>query len=574
MKNIFISLILLLIAAPGFYSLAQSPQNPAEKIAQMENRFRELDAQIITLEMYNPEKSPDFQELEKINQLVEELDFNRRKFDLLIKQYNVLEDELFPFLLDYYTKNPGQKNEIFAKLQEYTSQENNNILLLQEKINTVALQMERLEKRIEWLQLTARDKALSEDKKQKTESETKTADISSELVRLQEEKKNIEIKLNDEETKKSVLEKKKTEREAKILEKQKEIDDLHIKIKAASDSILRLLHTTSANVRQIRLNGLEIPRLNALKTFLYLSDTTINTLKDKMENIDKEIHSLEEQQKGERLRYIFDSAKAIAIALALVFLILYLARRGSRKILSRLEGSEKIETHRKQRYQTLSSVILSFINVFVWVMAVLWVLGQMKIDYAPFLVAAGGVSLAIGFGAQSLVKDVVSGFFILMEEQFALGDFVEINGVTGTVEKISLRTIKFRSLDGTLHIIPNGSISKVANQTYQWSRAVVTVKVGYNEEPRKVLGLLQSISEDFFADPGWKDKLMETPTPQGIIALSDSSVDYRILAKTIPGQQWAVSRELYIRVKTVLDRSGIEFPYQYINIIDRSEKNK
>ena len=174
-----------------------------------------------------------------------------------------------------------------------------------------------------------------------------------------------------------------------------------------------------------------------------------------------------------------------------------------------MEESEKIDPHRKQRYQTLSSVILSFIKILVWILGVLWVLGELDIDYAPFLVAAGGISLAIGFGAQSLVKDMVSGFFILMEEQFALGDYVEIGGESGTVEKISLRTIKFRSLDGTMHTVPNGSISTVSNYTYQWSRAVVKVGVSYDDDTQKVLSVLKTVCQQIAEDPEWKESLMD-----------------------------------------------------------------
>jgi small conductance mechanosensitive channel len=199
-------------------------------------------------------------------------------------------------------------------------------------------------------------------------------------------------------------------------------------------------------------------------------------------------------------------------------------------------------------------------------------LRELEIDYAPFLVAAGGVSLAVGFGAQSLVKDVVTGFFLLMEEQFALGDYVEINGKTGTVEKISLRTIKFRSLDGTLNIIPNGSIANVSNKTYQWSRAVVKVGVSYQQQPEKVLAVLKEACREIKVDPAWEDILIEEPTPQGIISFGESAVDFRVLAKTRPGDQWAVERELHIRIKNAFDRNGIEIPYSYINIIDRTGK--
>ncbi|MCP5054101.1 MAG: mechanosensitive ion channel family protein [bacterium] len=233
-----------------------------------------------------------------------------------------------------------------------------------------------------------------------------------------------------------------------------------------------------------------------------------------------------------------------------------------------------MDAHRKQRYQTLSTIILSFAKVVVWVLAVLWVLGQLDINYAPFLLAAGGISLAIGFGAQSLVKDVVTGFLLLMEEQFALDDYVEINGKGGSVEKISLRTVRLRSMDGTLHIFPSGSISQVSNMTYQWGKAVVNVGVSYNENPRKVLSVLETVCKEFAGAPEWKEKLIDDPYAQGILSFGDSAIQFRVLAKTQPGSQWAAGRELHIRIKYAFDKEGIDIPYNYLNIIDRTEKNK
>ncbi len=256
----------------------------------------------------------------------------------------------------------------------------------------------------------------------------------------------------------------------------------------------------------------------------------------------------------------------------MIFVLNKIAQRISNKILKQIEGSEVLDAHRKQRVQTLSTVTLSSIRIFLWVMAVLWVLGELDIDYGPFLVAAGGVSLAIGFGAQSLVKDIVTGFFLLMEEQFALGDSVEINGKVGTVEKISLRTIKFRALNGTVHTIPNGNISTVSNKTYQWSRAVVKVGVSYDENPENVLATLNEICQRFAADDDWKEKIIEEPSAQGILSLDDSAITFRIVVKTHPGDQWGVERELNIRIKNVFDQKGIEIPYNYLNLVDRTER--
>jgi small-conductance mechanosensitive channel len=565
--------LFLLFTTFNTYTRAQDDWRPPE-LQKMEARFQELRVQAQTLDQYEPDKFPDFKDLEKINQLVELHDFNKRKFDLLIGMYNVLEDEFFPFILKYYPQHPELKQQVFAKLQEYTGKQDKSILLLQETINTVALKIERLEKQIERIQVTARDKEIADERKEKTDLEKKEASISTKIFKLEQDLKSYAAILEDEEKKYRELKEKEAQQNKKIAEKKNEIAELQQKKAAAANDIERLIQQTFSRVREIRLNGLEIPRLNAVKTFIYLTSTAIQTLKKQIENAEKEILILKEQRQKELLEKLIKSVVVIAIALFVVFLLIGISRRVAKKIVTRVEESEKIEAQTKQRYQTVSSVILSFIKVLIWVMAVLWVLGELDIDYAPFLVAAGGVSLAIGFGAQSLVKDMVSGFFILMEEQLALGDVVEINGQTGTIEKISIRTIRFRALDGTVHIIPTGSISMISNQTYQWSRAVVQVGVSYDEDAQKVLSVLKNVCREMTEDPEWQELLLEEPLPQGILSFGDSAVNFRILAKTPPGQQWAVGRELHIRVKNAFDSESIEIPYNYINVVNRTEKKE
>jgi len=575
--SFFFSLVigmLLVGVLPNVYSQETGSTDawPPQELQNIEERFDELMAQAVTLEEYAPNKLfPDFQEMEKINQLVETLDFNDRKFKLLIEQYNLLEDELFPFVLKYYPEHPEVSRELYENLSQYTGKGDKSILTLQRNINTVALQMERLKKRIERLQIAAKEKEIAEEAQKKAEANSSSNDVSLQLLQLEDDLAVYNEKLAEEREKLERLKKEEKERIEKIEEKRKEIEEIRQKEANAKDRISRLIFSTFSDVREIRLNGLEIPKLNTIKTFEYLADTTIDTLKEKIANTKSEIQSLKIKRKDEFTSKLIKSFLVIAVALLMIFLLIGISRRVSKKILAKMEESEKIDAHRKQRYQTLSAVILSFVRVLVWIMAVLWVLGELNIDVAPFLVAAGGISLAIGFGAQSLVKDMVSGFFILMEEQFALGDVVEINGLSGVIEKISLRTIKFRGLNGTMHTVPNGSISQVSNMTYQWSRALVKVGVSYDDDTQKVLSVLQTVCQEFYADPDWKKLLIEEPIPQGIISFGDSSVNFRIMAKTPPGEQWGVERELHIRVKKAFDQNGIEIPYNFINLVDRTE---
>ncbi|MCU0285440.1 MAG: mechanosensitive ion channel family protein [Acidobacteria bacterium] len=543
-------------------------------LREIELKFHELKTQANTLDLFAPEKFPDFKELEKTNQLVEQLDFNKRKFDLLIAVYNQLEDKLFPFFLNYSKAHPELETQINARVKLYTGDQENSIIHIQEKINYVALQIDRLEKRIERVHLNNRIKELSKDGKQNAGENKQSQPIASRIRQLEEENNNYTSKNHEEEIKLEELKKKEAKAVAKIAEKGNEIIELEKKANASSDSVEKLLLLAFTDVRKSRLNGLEIPRLNALKTFVYLSENNIETFKQKIKNIQEEIASLEKLQTKERLDKFIKSLWVLGCAALAIFLLIALTGKTGKKIVGKVTQSDKLEPQRKQRYHTLSAIIISLIKVGIWVMVILWVFRELEIDYGPFLVAAGGISLAVGFGAQSLVKDVVTGFFLLMEEQFALGDFIEINGKTGTVEKISLRTIKFRSLDGTLNIIPNGNINNVSNKTYQWSRAVVKFGVAYEQPPEKVMEILKDVCREMEADPQWKCVLIEEPVPQGIISFGDSAAEFRVLAKTRPGDQWAVERELHIRIKNAFDRHGVDIPYNSINIIDRTSKKE
>jgi small conductance mechanosensitive channel len=566
-KTIFI--IFLLFASAFFtYSQGQLPQ----EIEEMEARLLELKAQVITLDAYSPKQFPDFEELEITNQLVELSEFYKRKFDLLIKQYNLFEEKIFPFLLKISEQNPQMRDQLITKLKEYSGQEKKSILNIQEEINRVALQIERLEKKIERIQAAAKDREIADEKKQKVETSSKTTDISTQIQRAEEGYKNYTAKIGEVEEKLKNLKADEKEQRGKIEEKNSEINAASEEAEKSKDIVKREINLLLAGVKEIRINGLEIPRRNSTKTFIYLTETAKKTLEEQAKNLKEEIRSLKKIRKKEVQDKAVKGVIIIIIAIFLVFTLNKIARRISRKIIAKVEKSEKVEAHQKQRYQTLSSVILSFVKILSWVMAVLWVLGTLDIDYAPFLVAAGGISLAIGFGAQSLVKDVVTGFFLLMEEQFALGDWVEIEGKSGTIEKISLRTVQFRSTDGTLNIVPNGSISSVSNSTHKWSRAVIKVGVSYDADSEQVLSILNEISRQIYNDPDWKDKFIEEPIAQGILSFGDSAVDFRVLAKTLPGEQWGLEREFHIRIKKGFDEKGIEIPYNFVNIIDRSKK--
>ncbi len=256
------------------------------------------------------------------------------------------------------------------------------------------------------------------------------------------------------------------------------------------------------------------------------------------------------------------------------FVVLFLFRFIARKIIQRIERpSEEEKREQELRARTLVRVINNFVGVALIVVALFLILAELGVEIAPLLAAAGVVGLAIGFGAQSLVKDFFTGFFILLENQYRVGDVIKIGDLAGVVEKFTLRITVLRDLGGVVHFIPNGEIKSVSNMTYQWSRMLVEVGVAYKENIDKVIETLKSICADFYADQQFKDMLLEEPQVTGVEALADSQVTIRVLAKTKPMKQWDAMREFRRRVKNRFDAEGIEIPFPHQTIYVKGDSS-
>jgi small conductance mechanosensitive channel len=214
-----------------------------------------------------------------------------------------------------------------------------------------------------------------------------------------------------------------------------------------------------------------------------------------------------------------------------------------------------------QRRKTLATVLTTTGGIVIGAVSLMMILEVLGISLGPLLATAGIASLAIGFGAQTLVKDVISGIFVLLEDQYAIGDVVETAGVSGTVEAVHLRTTILRDVHGTVHIVPNGDIRVLSNQTKGWSRAVLEVGVSYGEDPDRVITVLETIAEEIEGDEEFGPLLLGAPTVPGVQAFGDSSIIIRMMAKTLPLKQWDVARELRRRIKHRFDAEGIEIPY-------------
>ncbi len=223
------------------------------------------------------------------------------------------------------------------------------------------------------------------------------------------------------------------------------------------------------------------------------------------------------------------------------------------------------------RADTISSVLTAIGRVIVWTLAVLLVLGELGFDLAPMIAGAGIVGVAVGFGAQSLVADFLSGLFMLMEDQYGVGDWVDVGDTSGTVEHVGLRTTRIRSLDGLLWTVRNGEIVRTANANQGWGRAVVDIGVGYDVDLDEAQALIHEVAVAAKDDPELAPKFQGDPEIWGIQELGDDAVTIRLVIKSSPGDQWGLARAMRLRIKKALDERGMEIPFPQRTIWLRTE---
>ena len=236
--------------------------------------------------------------------------------------------------------------------------------------------------------------------------------------------------------------------------------------------------------------------------------------------------------------------------------ILKVVDSGLNRLRLLIPGSDRFSAARvERRTETLRHIIRSVSKGTLLITLALTISSELGFDIAPILASAGIAGLAVGFGAQSLVKDVIAGFFILFEDQFGVGDVVKIEGLSGVVERMTLRSTMLRNLEGQVHVIPNVNIHTVTVLTKQWARAVVDITVRYDQELAKVFDLLQRLGQRLAQD--WPDRVLEQPTILGVEKLDDTGVMIRMIAKTPAFKQFEVMREWRRRIKDEFDRSGI-----------------
>jgi small-conductance mechanosensitive channel len=248
---------------------------------------------------------------------------------------------------------------------------------------------------------------------------------------------------------------------------------------------------------------------------------------------------------------------AIVVTIVTRFLVL--------RFRHKLEGKPSLTQELNlQRAATLTHALSTAIIVVIWTIAFLLILGTLHVELAPFLASAGVVGVALGFGAQSIVKDTLSGFFILLENQFGVGDIVQTQTtggpVAGKVESLTLRITTLRDFDGTLHIVPNGNMQVISNKSRGWARAIVDVRLPYGEDVDRVRGILEDLFDEVRERPPLKDWLRDGPSVLGIEALSDYALVVRVIADTRPSKRFDAERLLREAIQARLAEQGIKVP--------------
>ena len=265
-----------------------------------------------------------------------------------------------------------------------------------------------------------------------------------------------------------------------------------------------------------------------------------------------------------------------ALRIALILVLAWLVSRVLRSIIKRIErlsddGDPDSSSELEKRAKTISRILRQVSSVLVWSVTIMLVLGEFGVDLGPILAGAGILGLAAGFGAQTLVKDVITGFFLLLENQMRVGDTITAAGCTGVVETVNLRTTVLRDVDGTTHIIPNSAITVVTNSTRDWARAVLDVGVAYKEDTDRCEMVLREVGASMEQDQAFAKKLIGPFEYPGVEKFGESAVVLRILVKTHAHDGPTVLRELRRRVKKAFDKAGIEIPFPHMKLVRDQE---
>lgn len=255
----------------------------------------------------------------------------------------------------------------------------------------------------------------------------------------------------------------------------------------------------------------------------------------------------------------------ITVSFLLLFKSIKYVIKGFSSILhTRSKGDNEIaKSEREKRINTLTGIISTVLKIMLVFLFVVIILEKLGVAIGPILASAGIIGLAVGFGAQELVRDMISGFFILLEDQIRIGDAVELNGIWGVVESIELRTIKLRDMAGTVHVFQNGKINTLSNMSKEWSALILNIGVAYKEKYDHVAEVIQRVGDEMYKNTRFKNIMIEPLEIAGLNEFGDSAIVIRVRIKTKPGMQWETGREFRRRIKEAFDAENIEIPFPH-----------
>lgn len=267
-------------------------------------------------------------------------------------------------------------------------------------------------------------------------------------------------------------------------------------------------------------------------------------------------------------RWAAESGLRVGLILLLAWLVLHVVGLVAARLEASLDDATGVDViERAKRARTIGKLLQNTAFVLVSLVTVLMILREFNVDITPVLTGAGIAGLAVGFGAQSLVKDVISGFFIILENQVRVGDVANIDGTAGAVEKITLRTIILRDMAGTVHVIPNGNIQRLSNLTKDFAYYVVDMGVAYKEDTDRVVEVMKAVAAGMQEESKYALSMLSGLEVIGVNRFADSAVEIKVRIKTIPLKQWEVGREFLRRVKKAFDAEGIEIPFPYRTLV-------
>lgn len=278
---------------------------------------------------------------------------------------------------------------------------------------------------------------------------------------------------------------------------------------------------------------------------------------------------------------------AVVLILVVAWVVHRLARRGIRRLVARVQTNGSggradrtlpllhpdpaASSRKAQRAEALGTLMSSVTGVVIWAIAGLMALDKLGFNLGPLLAGAGVLGIAIGFGSQTLVRDFLSGTFMLVEDQFGVGDVVDVGDAVGIVESVTLRTTRLRSVDGVLWHVPNGEIRRIGNMSQQWSRALIDVPVAYATDLSEATALIQRVADTMAADADWQDRILTPPEVWGLERFDADALAIRTVITTVPSEQWGVAREFRRRLKDAFSEAGVEIPFPQRTVWLRAE---